>query len=806
MYSKLLLSFIYIYIFSTSLVYSQQIIVKGKVIDKQTLQPLSFANIRVIGTTLGSSANSNGEYEIKLNSGQYKLIASFIGYYSDTLAVNAVNNLSEINFELNQTKIDLPEVLINPGVNPALEIIQKAIEKKKIRNQKLQNYEVEAYTKGIIRTTGDISANSNSISVGLGGSDTTELIISGILENHSKGYFNQPNQFKEIILARKQSANFPPTINTLTGGRLIENFYENDVNFLGRDLPGPISDNALEYYYFYIEKVTAQNERKVYQIHIEPDNSADPGFAGSIFIADSTFDLIKVDLILNRAANTGGFFDTVNVYQQFDEYSGIHLPVDYRLFVKANVFGLVRVGFELNTILFNYSINQKLPENIFNKAIVTVIPDADVIDSLYWQKTQTIPNTVEEQVAYNRIDSIENIPRKFLDDFSFLDTRISLSENISISAPLGMYHFSRVEGHALDFGIFVDDAFNRRFNSSLNLSYGFSDKKFKQDFSAGYLLGDYRTWEIKFRAFNKLKILFEESDNYGELFSTLVSLISKDEFRDYYYSKGFELGIEGEVLPVLKMRMGFKNKTDNSAFVNTDFSFFNKDKSYRTNPLIYETKINSLKLGFDIDFRDYIEDGYFRRRTSLGRSYILFSGDITYSNKGFLNSGLNFTTYEFNTSVFLRTFKSASLNLNLYARVNDGTTPYQDLYSLPGNIDVVFNSQTFRTLNINEIVGDKIFALNITHDFRDELFRMMNIPGLKRWEIVLSLIFNAAVADITPGTSSILTNPVKSFKHPFYEIGFGVGQGLFPFKLEFMWKLNYRDGNNFRVGLNMPML
>jgi hypothetical protein len=138
--------------------------------------------------------------------------------------------------------------------------------------------------------------------------------------------------------------------------------------------------------------------------------------------------------------------------------------------------------------------------------------------------------------------------------------------------------------------------------------------------------------------------------------------------------------------------------------------------------------------------------------------------------------------------------------------VNNGTTAYQDLYSLPGNIDVVFNSQTFRTLNINEIVGDKIFALNLTHDFRDELFRMMNVPGLKRWEIMLSLIFNAAIADITPGTSTILTNPVKLFKHPFYEIGFGVGQGLIPFELEFMWKLNYRDGNNFRVGLNMPLL
>lgn len=787
-------------------IFPQQFTVRGKVTDQQKLSELSFANIRVAKTTIGTSANVNGEYELKLTPGVYNLIASFIGYNSDTIKIQVNQNLLNINFALSQTKIDLPEIVIKPGLNPALEIIRKAIEKKKIRNQKLKNYEVEAYTKGIIRTTEDISTKSNSIGVGLGGNDTTDLIISGILENHSRNYFQQPNQFKSIILARKQSSNFPPTINTLTGGRLIQNFYEEDVNFLGRDLPGPVSNNALDYYYFYIEKVTAQNNKKVYQIHMEPDNSANPGFVGNIFITDSSYDLVKIDLILNRAANTGGLFDTVNVFQQFDEYAGVYLPVDYRLFVKANLLRLVRVGFELNTILFDYKINQPLPENIFNKAIVSVLSDADDKDSTYWQLTPTIPNTEEEQNAYHRIDSLESIPQTFLEDFSPLSTRINLSENVSISAPLGMYHFSRVEGHALDFGLFVDDAFNRRFNSSLKLSYGFSDKKFKQDFNADYLLGEYRTWKINFGAFNRLNVLFGESDNYSELISTLVTLISKNEFRDYYYSKGFEIGIEGEVLPVLILSAGFKNKTDNSAFVNTNFSFFNKNKSYRDNPAIYETKINSLSIGFAIDFRDYIEDGYFRRRTSLGKSYILFSGNISYSNKNLFNSGLNFTTYEFNTRAFLRTFKSAYLNLNLYARINDGTTSYQDLYSVPGNIDVVFNSQTFRTLKVNEIVGDKIITLNLTQDFRDEIFRILNVPGLKSWEIMLSLIFNAAIAEITPETSAILTNPVKSFKHPFYEIGFGIGKGLLPFNIEFMWKLNYKDGNNFRVGLNMPLL
>ena len=61
--------------------------------DKTTTQPLSFANIRVANSTLGSAANVAGEYEIKMQSGNYKLIASYIGYYSDTLEVNLKQNI-----------------------------------------------------------------------------------------------------------------------------------------------------------------------------------------------------------------------------------------------------------------------------------------------------------------------------------------------------------------------------------------------------------------------------------------------------------------------------------------------------------------------------------------------------------------------------------------------------------------------------------------------------------------------------------------------------------------------------------------
>ncbi len=794
---------LFILFFSSIHIFSQNFSVKGKVIDSQSGSGLSFANIRVEGTTLGTAANANGEFELKLNEGNYKLIASFIGYFSDTISVNVNSDLSGLLFKLKSTEINLPEVVVKPGENPAVEIIRKAIEKRKQRELNLFSYEFEAFSKGTIRTTEDItSRGSGAINLGIGESDTAKLKVTGILESHSKGYYLKPDNYKEIILARKQSANFPPSVNTLTGGRLIQNFYSNDINFLGRDLPGPVSDNALSYYYFYIEKTSAINNQRVFQIHIEPDNSSDPGFVGKVFITDSTFDLLKVDLILNRAANIGGIFDTVNIIQQFDYFDGIVMPVDYRLFVTANFLGLARFGFELNTILFNYKVNTKIDKSFFDKAIVTVLTDADRKDSTYWLTTQTIPNTEEEEEAYKRIDSLESAPRKFWDDFSVLSPRINFSRNFSVSAPIAMYHFNRVEGHSIDFGLFIDDEFDKRFNTSINLSYGFADKKFKQDFSAYYLLGDYRTAKLDLAIFNKTKILFEESDNYGELFGTLATLLFKEDFRDYYYTNGFSFSAEGEIFPILKGRISFTNKTDKSAFNNSDFSFFYKDKLYKPNLPVCEGKTNAVKFGFDIDFRNYIEDGFFRRRTSLGRSYTLLSMNVTLSDNNLFQSDFDYLKYEFLSRTFLRSFNSTIATIKVYGTYSNGSVPYQDLYAVPGNISTFSSPLTFRTLGLNQILGDRVVTLNAEYNLRDELFRLLNIPVVKKLEILLTVFFNAAYGDISSKSEEILVNPIQTFKHPFYEIGFSLGQGLLPLSIEFGWKLNYRDGNNFRISLS----
>ena len=795
--------------------HAQQFILKGKVTDRNNNLPIAYANIRIGNTLSGTAATFEGLFEFRLTKGSYKLFISSIGYITDTVTVQLSEN-QKLDIFLKPVPVDLPEVTVFPGVNPALEILKRAIEAKHDRDYKLNSYVFNAYTKGLVRTVKDFSSSGRSIeiSIGSGSRDSNDLKITGIIENESKGYFQKPDRYKDEIIARKQTSNTPSSVNVFTGGRLLQNFYSNDIRFFNRPLLSPIADNALTYYYYIIEDTLAMDKQNVFKIKFDPINRVDPGFVGNLYIADKTYNLVKIETGLNDAANPGRIFDKINIIQQFTPIKDdIVMPIDYRIIVEGNPMGLVKFGFELNSIFHNYQINDELSPDFFDMTVIKVNSDADKKDSTYWLGTQTIPNSEEELKAYRRIDSVETVQKGFGDNFSLLASSIALNKNVSITGPLGLYSFNRVEGHTLNFGTNIYNILDQRTNIRWDFSYGIDDVKLKTDFSANYYLGEYRTSNFTLHAYSKLSDLFSESIRYNRLTSTLVNLIGKYDFRDYYYTNGFSAGIQSQVFPVLGLGISFSNRTDKSARVNTDFSFFNKSKTYSSIPPVYETKLNSVTVNAQLDFRKYMEDGYFRRRVNFGDAYVTLGGSVTVSNSDFLKSSLEFQSYRAQVNGTIPTFASSRLNFTLTGNYSNGSIPFQMMYALPGNIESIGQSYTMRTLSTGEVFGDRVFVVSIEHNFNDELYRFLHLNFLIDWQMNLSAHFNAAFVEISPKSKSLLPvdrygNPyeITEFKTPFAEVGFGIGQSLFPFRLEFTWKLNYLGKNNFVIGLNAPIL
>lgn len=89
--------------------YSLQETVEGRVVDADTGEPLPGVNIAVKGTTRGTTTDSNGEYELVVESLQDVLIFSFIGYETQEVGLQGRSNL---NITLASTIRDLGEATV----------------------------------------------------------------------------------------------------------------------------------------------------------------------------------------------------------------------------------------------------------------------------------------------------------------------------------------------------------------------------------------------------------------------------------------------------------------------------------------------------------------------------------------------------------------------------------------------------------------------------------------------------------------------------------------------------------------------
>ncbi|MGK9475490.1 DUF5686 family protein [Melioribacter sp. OK-6-Me] len=778
------------------LIFSQQYNITGKITDEEN-NALPYSNLRIEGTLRGTSANEDGNYFLKLDKGRYKFIVSFIGYKSDTALID-LNRDTTVNFRLTRSAIVLEQVTVLPVENPALALMTKAIEYKKIRKQILDSYEYHAFTKILIKTNQDLEATDKSL--GISTSENSEdLKITGIIENESKGYFRKPDNFKEIILARKQTANTPSEINIITGARLLKDFYREEIDFFNRPLKSPLADDALDYYYFIISDTLTRDNTAIFEVTFEPRDTTDKGFKGILLIADKTFALAGLKVHVNKYGFPGGFLDSISVSQQFYPYEDVYMPIDYRLSVGGNIFNAIKFAFDVNTIFFDYCINDKIDLN-FDYATIKVLPEADSRDSLYWFSVQTIPYSITELEAYRRIDSLSGIEKTFWDNFSLLSPRLNIWRNLSVNGPLTLYSFNKVSGHLVSLNVMLEKALNRRLNSEFEISYGFNDRKTNVGLSAEYQFGTYRTGFVGFKAYDKLYELFGDAISYNKFTSTISSLFYKYDFMDYYYSKGIELYFGGDLLPFMNLSGGIVLRTDKSSVNNSDFSFFYRDRKFSANKQIFDGNINGFKFGINLDFRKYIEDGYTRRRINNDKGYLLLNGEIFSSNKDLLNSSIEFSTYKVDMKGGTRTFGAAEFQFIAEFFYSKGAVPIQMLHSLSGNINSAGKSFSFRTIRPGEVYGDRCLAIFTEHDFKDELFSL--IPFMKNSRLIFTLHLNAALINLSEKSRQIMNNEPKLFIHPFIEAGFGIGHLISPFVLEFTWKLNQLDGNNFVIGLN----
>ncbi|MBI4429815.1 MAG: carboxypeptidase-like regulatory domain-containing protein [Ignavibacteriales bacterium] len=87
--------------------------VLGRVVDDSTGAPIPFVNIFIANSSLGSSSNEQGKFEIKhIPIGDHEIVASIVGYQRKVLRIHLTEEIRSADFRLKSVMIEMPAVSV----------------------------------------------------------------------------------------------------------------------------------------------------------------------------------------------------------------------------------------------------------------------------------------------------------------------------------------------------------------------------------------------------------------------------------------------------------------------------------------------------------------------------------------------------------------------------------------------------------------------------------------------------------------------------------------------------------------------
>ena len=767
-------------------------VIHGIIKDTETSQPLPYANIYIKNTYIGTISNPDGHYQLEIPRIPVEIIVSYIGYETRTILIED-NFSQELNILLTPVPIQLQEIVVSSDKeDPAIGIMKKVIANKIQWKKQLKSYQAKAYTR--TRVENDTSIVSMSESV-------------------SKLYWDAEIGSREEFIAKKSSKRMSYLTELNVGAKNIYNFYEDNIQLINHKFVGPTHPDAFQYYDFELSGERHLNNQTVFDIQVKPKSRLQPLFSGRISILDEDFAMIEVDLKNSGSMN---FFTMLkyfhgNYRQQFNNFGQeFWLPIDSRVEEVFKVdMGLIAFPKAiLNKIsrISNYEINVNVTHEIarLDTASTASQRAAKILaNDRAFENFESVPLTAREQVAYSNPDTTMTLIKSFPPTGMMAayfkskekDLEIALSEQGGYSPIPSNTAFSfqgwynRVEG--LNLGIKYKYRFREHYLLAAVGGYQTYSKRFYYETQLNYLLKKEDQKKYIFAGYSDKVETRYSSVPYSQLATSLLPLLGKADYFDYYFNQKFSAGLNYGLEDLRSEFLLAFNREENSSIVKkSDWNILNKSATQRLNPFIDDGRLNT------IHFRFTYEEAYNdpEMEKTFGDKTDKIELQIEHSSSKYLKSDFDFTRFRLLADYRLTTFFQRRPDGNyLRARIEAstcrGTLPLQRFSVIDGSIFSYSPFGIFKTLANRPLEGEKTFSVFWEHNFKSIPFEMLGLRYFARNKYEF-LIHGAA------GRTWINKNRLQKQRknyQPFYEDEFRNELGI-SFVLKFIFLSIRLDG------------
>ncbi|QZE14718.1 DUF5686 and carboxypeptidase regulatory-like domain-containing protein [Halosquirtibacter laminarini] len=384
-------------IFLSSLISLFAFDVKG-LLKSSSGESIPYATIYVSSINQGTTTNIDGQFILSLPSKKrYKALIRCLGYKSKTIVISPSQNDS-IFVVLDEEKVQISEVSVINGEDPAYDIMRKTIGLREKHLTEINFYKANIYLRGTV----SFSKVSKLMSYQIKKREGIKIKKGDVFvdESYRQVIFNAPDSYKQKVIQHKSSLpmDFELPIKEFLGASIYQPSIEIMIS--------PFSPSAFRHYRFRYEGFFYEGDYSVNIVKVIPRKSSKQLYSGKVYIVDGLWCIHSLDLSFDTPVGV------VQMKQNFHEIkNNVWLPVDHHYSFEGGALGIKGdVKYVANIRYLDVSLNKIYHPKEENVTVADVDNSSELDVPQKNERDLNIENKSSQSIAKIESSSVVHSP------------------------------------------------------------------------------------------------------------------------------------------------------------------------------------------------------------------------------------------------------------------------------------------------------------------------------------------------------------------------------------------------------------
>ena len=812
-----------------------QYMVQGVVTDSLTKEPLPYTSVYLKGTTEGGMTDNNGRFSFKTYRPEATLVISAVGYNEYVRLIHPAKS-SKFNIALSPATYALDEVVVKPKRerykkkdNPAVEFVRKMIEHrddyspderdfwKRDRYEKmtfaLNEFSEEQKKKWLFKKFQFIFDYVDTSEV-----SGKPILTVSIKEKIAENYYRRSPETEKSVVTGIKRAGIDEIFSQESVQMLCEDLFReidifrNDITLLNNRFVSPLSNIGTSFYKYYLLDTILVDGVKCVDLGFVPFNSESFGFTGHIYVpeGDSTYFIKKVKLNVPRDINLN-YVENMCLEQDYERLEdGTRIKTKDDAIIEFRIMPATQGLYARRMTTydkFTFAPPDDLSVYDF-EGREKVEVDAQAKPEEFWVDNRHVPVKKKENAVDKLLARLREVPvfyytekvlgilisgyietgkdSKF--DFGPMNTTISANEIEGARFRIGGLTTAQLNPHWFARGYVAYGTKDEKVKYSGEVEYSFNKKKFhSREFPINSIklshsydidqLGQHYLYTNKDNVFLSLK---RKGDNKA-------TYLRKTELSYLQERKGgfsFGLGIRNEIQQMA---------TDRIAFID---GYGKKIKDY-------------MQTNFEVKLRFAPNEKFYQTKSqrfpiNLDAPVLTLSHNFAFKN--FLGSKYSYNHTEF--GIQKRFWFSAFGYFDAIVKAGKvwDKVPFPMLILPNANLSYTIQPESYALMNALEFINDQYVSWDFTYYANGALFN--RIPLLKYMKLREVFAFRGLYGSLSKKNNPLYNKDLFVFpkgstemdKMPYMECSVGLDNIFTILRVDYVWRLTYRESPNVSKG------